>query len=120
MPSFHGSARNDARNLAGFRCMRKPYLPRWREIWAECREKTRHLRLRGDLGAYADGELIGGRRAPMAAHLRCCWVCSGQLQTLLLIKASIRHSPHRAPIPLAEVRIRRYARRLADSRLFRS
>ncbi|UQA97067.1 anti-sigma factor family protein [Streptomyces halobius] len=95
--------------------MRKPYLPRLREIWDECRERARHLRLHGDLGAYADGELSGNRRVRMAAHLACCWICSGRLETLQLIKASIRRSPHRAPVSLAEVRIRQYADRLTHS-----
>lgn len=90
--------------------LRLPRAPGW---WAECREKTRHLRLRGAVGAYADGELTGADRMRMAAHLARCWSCSGTLQTLKLIKASLRRSPGQAPVSLASVRLRRYAVRLA-------
>ncbi|MFP3986564.1 zf-HC2 domain-containing protein [Streptomyces sp. E11-3] len=91
-------------------------MPRPRHVWAECLERVRHLRLRGDLEAYADGELTGARRTRMAAHLDRCWVCSGRLQTLRLVKASIRGHPHRAPASLSRARVDRYARQLADTR----
>jgi anti-sigma factor RsiW len=87
---------------------------RLRQTCAECREKIRHLRLRGSLEAYVDGELTGSRRAEVAAHLACCWTCSGYAETLRLIKHSLRTGPRRAPVPLAEVRLRRFADRLAD------
>lgn len=92
--------------------MRKQRIPGPRQLWAECREKIRHLRLRGDLEAYADGELTGVHRMRVAAHIACCWACSGSLQMLQLIKASLRGSPRRTPASLASVRMRRFAHRL--------
>ncbi|KNE84294.1 MULTISPECIES: anti-sigma factor family protein [Streptomyces] len=92
--------------------MRKRRVPGPGQVWAECREMIRHLLLRGDVEAYADGQLTGARRARVAAHIAGCWVCSGSLQLLRLVKASLRHSPRRTPVPLAAARIRRRARRL--------
>lgn len=83
-----------------------------RPLWAECREKTRHLRLRGDVEAYADGELSDVHRIRMAAHIAGCWACSGSLQLLQLIKTSLQDSPRRTPASLASARMRRYAHRL--------
>ncbi|WP_149824344.1 zf-HC2 domain-containing protein [Streptomyces tailanensis] len=57
-------------------------------FWAECRERLRHLRLRGAVGAYADGQLTGVRRTRVARHVAHCWTCSGELLVLRLIKAS--------------------------------
>lgn len=82
-------------------------------FWAEYREKIRHLRLRGAVGAYADGELNCADRARMATHIACCWSCSGSLETLKLIKASVRGSQKRAPASLASARLHRYAHQLA-------
>ncbi|UGY94608.1 anti-sigma factor family protein [Streptomyces gobiensis] len=81
--------------------------------WAACREKIRHLRLRGDVAAYVDGELTGVHRARVAAHLGRCWSCSGDAESLRLIKTSLRNGPQRAPASLASVRLRRFASRLA-------
>lgn len=85
-------------------------------LWAGCREKVRHLRLRGAVGTYADGELTGRRRARVAAHIARCRPCGGTFRAVRMIKASVRRSPHRAPVPLASRRLRRYAERLADGR----
>jgi hypothetical protein len=74
---------------------------------------VRHLRLRGAVGAYADGQLTGARHTRVAVHVACCWTCSGELLALRLIKASVHGHPHRAPISLAEVRIRRFADHVA-------
>ncbi|MEV0961798.1 MULTISPECIES: zf-HC2 domain-containing protein [unclassified Streptomyces] len=93
--------------------MRKRRAPGPEQMWAECREKLRHLRLRGDVEAYADGELTGARRAEVAAHVARCWACSGSLQLLHLIKASLRRTPRRTPVSLPSVRLRRYAQRIA-------
>ncbi|WP_236244288.1 zf-HC2 domain-containing protein [Streptomyces sp. CC210A] len=92
-------------------------LPRRRTpgIWSECREKLRHVRLRRSVGPYADGELTGAARARVAAHISRCWVCSGTLQTLRLVKSSLRRGPQRAPASLAAARLHRYAHRLAGS-----
>ncbi|MBA2809100.1 MULTISPECIES: anti-sigma factor family protein [Streptomyces] len=66
-------------------------------LWWECREKLRHLRLHGAVGAFADGQLTGVRHTRVAAHVARCWACSGELIALRLMKASIRGHPHRAP-----------------------
>ncbi|MEU9245392.1 zf-HC2 domain-containing protein [Streptomyces sp. NPDC048385] len=86
---------------------------RFREIRAQCREQLRHLRLRGSVGAYVDGELAPARHAELAAHLVRCWACSVQAETLRLVKHSLRGGPLRAPVSLSEIRIRRFAARLA-------
>ncbi|MFH9071371.1 anti-sigma factor family protein [Streptomyces alboflavus] len=93
--------------------MKKLRFPGPRQLWADCCERVRHLRLRGSLEAYADGELTGARRAQLAAHVARCWVCSGSLQTLRLVKASLRTSPRRHPQSLGAVRILRYAEQMA-------
>jgi anti-sigma factor RsiW len=95
--------------------MTKLSAPRPGRLWAECREKLRHLWLRGAVGTYADGQLTGARRARVAAHVASCWACSGELLALRLIKASVRGHPHRAPTSLAEARMRRFADRIAGS-----
>ncbi|MEV4920918.1 zf-HC2 domain-containing protein [Streptomyces tirandamycinicus] len=95
--------------------MRKRRAPGPEQVWAECRERLRHLRLRGDVEAYADGELTGARRAMVAGHIARCWACSGSLQLLQLVKASLRRTPGRAPVSLASARLRRYAGRIADA-----
>ncbi|MEV6055831.1 zf-HC2 domain-containing protein [Streptomyces sp. NPDC052107] len=82
---------------------------------AECRERLRHLRLRGAVGAYADGQLTGARHTRVEAHVARCWACSGELLALRLMKASIRGYPNRAPTSLAEFRIRRLAERIAGT-----
>ncbi|WP_103532730.1 zf-HC2 domain-containing protein [Streptomyces sp. SM11] len=82
-------------------------------VWAECRERIRHVRLRGEVEAYADGELTGAHRMQVAAHVACCWACSGSLQLLRLIRASLRHSPQRTPPSLASARVRRFAQDLS-------
>jgi hypothetical protein len=89
--------------------------PGLRRAWAECREKLRHLRLHGSVEAFVDGQLTGARRARMAAHLACCWACSGYAQTLRLIKASLRRGPNRAPVSLPAIRVHRFADRLLSS-----
>jgi hypothetical protein len=48
----------------------------------------------------------------MGAHLATCFACSGTAETLRLIKHSLRTRPQRAPVDLAEARLRRYADRL--------
>lgn len=70
------------------------------------------MRLRGAVEAYADGELTGVHRMRVAAHIACCWACSGSLQLLHLIKASLQGSPRRTPASLAGVRMRRFAQQL--------
>jgi anti-sigma factor RsiW len=88
-------------------------LGRFPEIRAQCRELVRHLRLRGKVGAYVDGELGPARCAELAAHLVRCWACSGHADTLRLVKHSLVNGPLRAPSSLSEARLRRYAARLS-------
>lgn len=95
--------------------MKKQRFARQGRVWAWCREKVRHLRLRGEVDAYADGQLTGAHRARVAAHIAGCWACSGTLLLLQLIKASLRDSPRRHPAPLASARVRRFAHRLTRS-----
>jgi anti-sigma factor RsiW len=89
---------------------------RLREIRALCREQLRHLRLRGSVGAYVDGELSPARRTELAAHLVRCWACSVHEETLRLVKHSLRGGPLRGPVSLSEVRVRRFAARLTGAR----
>lgn len=78
----------------------------------ECRDRLEHTRLHNRVGAYVDGELTGRQRLRMAAHLAACFACSGTAETLRLIKHSLRTRPQRAPVDLAEARLRRDADRL--------
>ena len=77
-----------------------------------CRQHIRHLRLRGLVGPYVDGELTGSARLAVAAHLAVCWACSGYAETLRLVKHSLSRGPGRAPAELAERRLRGFAERL--------
>ncbi|NUR05208.1 MAG: hypothetical protein HOY79_54515, partial [Streptomyces sp.] len=86
--------------------------PGLRHLCAECRQKVGHMRLRGAVEAYVDGELAGRRRARVAAHVACCFSCSGYVQTLRLVKASLRRGPARAPASLTGARVHRFADRL--------
>lgn len=103
---------NAPRLEPGFRSMRKQRVPRPVQVWAECREKLRHVRLRGEVEAYVDGQLTGAHRTRVAAHVGVCWACSGSLELLQLIKASLRRSPQRTPVSLASARVRRFAHQL--------
>ncbi|GAA4934826.1 anti-sigma factor family protein [Streptomyces coeruleoprunus] len=87
--------------------MTKPRIAGLRRLWAECRKKPRHGRLRGAVEAYADGELTGAHRTRVAAHVAGCRACSGSLQTLRLIKASLRGGPGRMPASSRPWRSRR-------------
>ncbi|MGR8009495.1 anti-sigma factor family protein [Streptomyces hypolithicus] len=85
---------------------------RLHRAWAECREHITHMRLRGSVDAYADGELSAADRARVATHIARCWACNGYVQTLRLVKHSLRNGPKRAPISLAAARMRRFAGQL--------
>jgi anti-sigma factor RsiW len=50
----------------------------------------RHHRLRSLLGAFVDGELDTGAAERIRVHLRSCWWCSGDVQDLRLLKATLR------------------------------
>jgi anti-sigma factor RsiW len=63
--------------------------------------------MRRDLDAYVDGELSRLRVAAVEAHLEDCWGCSGEADTLRLIKRSLRTLAARRPSDLALARLRR-------------
>jgi anti-sigma factor RsiW len=67
-----------------------------------------HRRMRRDLDAYIDGELPRVRVAAIEAHLEDCWGCSGEADTLRLIKRSLRTLAARRPSDLALARLRRW------------
>jgi len=70
-----------------------------------------HHRLRQRLGAFVDGELETGAAERIETHLRSCWSCSGEVQTLRLLKAVLaRRRPTGTSLPA--VRRRRFARAL--------
>lgn len=95
--------------------MRTVSLRRSGQTRVECREALRHLWLRDFVEPYVDGELASVRRARFTVHLTRCWTCSVHVETLQLIKRSLRTGPKRGPTPLAEVRLRRFADRLATT-----
>jgi anti-sigma factor RsiW len=68
-----------------------------RAVIAGCRQQASHLRLRTLVGAYVDGELTGSQRARLAAHLTACWACSGYVETLRMIKQSLRRIDREHP-----------------------
>jgi anti-sigma factor RsiW len=88
---------------------------RLRQIQAECREGIRHLSLRDLVEAYVDDELADDDRTRVAAHIDRCWICSDHACTIRLMKRSLSIGPRRAPVPLAMVRLRRYANGLATA-----
>ncbi len=69
----------------------------------------RHVRLRAHVGAFVDGELSGPRLLAVAAHLRECWACSGDAETLRCVRAALRRHRAQAPAPLALRRLTRFA-----------
>jgi anti-sigma factor RsiW len=85
----------------------------WRQTGAARREAGRHLRLRGLIEPYVDGELTTPQRRTVAAHIARCWTCSTEAETLTLIKHSLRTGPLRAPASLSHHRLRRFALRLS-------
>jgi hypothetical protein len=69
--------------------------------------------MRRAVGAYVDGELdTADATAPVAAHLRECWACSGDAEVTRTIKRSLQK--RRGRDVLATLRLRRFAARLAD------
>lgn len=72
----------------------------------------RHVRLRADVGACVDGELPAPRLLAVAAHLRECWACSGDAETIRCVRAALRRHRTHAPAPLAVHRLTRFARGL--------
>jgi anti-sigma factor RsiW len=70
----------------------------------------RHLRSRSRLEAYLDEELDTHTRTMVARHVRECWFCSGDLQTLRLIRAALRRPI--GPPSLPVLRLHRFAQQI--------
>lgn len=68
-----------------------------------------HRRMRRAVAAYLDGELPFHAIAAVEAHLDECWGCSGDAETLRLMKRSLRRLGERRPTDLAAERLRRWA-----------
>jgi anti-sigma factor RsiW len=73
-----------------------------------------HSRMRRAVDAYVDGELPPARAAAVEAHLTDCWGCSGDAETLRLMKRSLRRLRHRGPSELTLARLRRWAEGLVS------
>jgi anti-sigma factor RsiW len=70
-------------------------------------QTLRHRAVRRDVTAYFDGELDADRTAAVLRHVRGCWGCSGDLETLRMLRAALRR---RAAVPrLDAARLRRFA-----------
>ncbi len=68
-----------------------------------------HRHLRRAVVAYVDGELTRGQAAAVEAHLRDCWGCSGDADTVRLMKRSLQRPAARRPSDRALARLRRWA-----------
>jgi anti-sigma factor RsiW len=68
-----------------------------------------HRRMRRAVDAYIDGELDAVEASAVTAHLDECWGCSGEAETLRLIKRSLRARTVRRPADLALARLRLWA-----------
>ena len=73
-----------------------------------------HRRVRRAVDAYVDGELTRSQAAAVEAHLDECWGCSGEADTLRLMKRSLQRLAARSPSDLARARLRRWAEGLAQ------
>lgn len=69
----------------------------------------RHVRLQADVGAFVDGELSAPRLLAVAAHLRECWVCSGESEAIRCVRAALRRTRSHGPVPLAVRRLTRFS-----------
>jgi anti-sigma factor RsiW len=69
----------------------------------------RHRRLRSKVESYFDGELDERASAQVHRHLHECWFCSGELETLRLVRAALRRRRN-AAVSLPLMRLRRFAR----------
>ena len=68
-----------------------------------------HRRTKRLLSAYADGELDPVASAAVAAHLRECGGCSGDVEVTRTIKRSLRNLGDRDHDTLGTRRLRRFA-----------
>ncbi len=71
-----------------------------------------HRRTKRLLSAYADGELDQAASAAVAAHLRDCWGCSGDVEITRMVKRSLRNLGDRDHDTLGTLRLRRFAAQL--------
>lgn len=70
----------------------------------------RHRRLRREVEAYVDGYVVSPDRAAVVrAHLEQCWDCSGDADTLRLVKAVLRRRGRLQPTSLSAARLRQWA-----------
>jgi anti-sigma factor RsiW len=71
-----------------------------------------HRRMRRTVSAFVDGQLDAIEAAVVAAHVRACWECSGDVEVVRLIKRSLRNLAGRERDALAAARLRRFAGKL--------
>ena len=65
-----------------------------------------HRRIRRKIEAYVDGELRSTRTvADVERHLDACWNCTGEADSLRLVKSSLRTIGGRRPADLSVVRL---------------
>lgn len=69
----------------------------------------KHRRMRRRVEAYVDGQVGPVDAAEVEGHLRDCWGCSADAETLRLVKQSLRHLGDRIPTHLGAARLRRWA-----------
>ncbi len=73
--------------------------------------KWAHRRTKRLVSAYVDGELDQAASAAVAAHLRECWGCSGDVEITRMVKRSLRNlgDRDRGRDALGTLRLRRFA-----------
>ena len=65
-----------------------------------------HRRIRRKIEAYVDGELRSTSGiADVERHLDACWGCTGEADSLRLVKSSLRTIGSRRPADLSVVRL---------------
>ncbi len=74
--------------------------------------KWAHRRTKRLLSAYVDGELDQAASATVAAHLRDCWGCSGDVEIIRMVKRSLRNLGDRDRDALGALRLRRFTTQL--------
>ena len=75
--------------------------------------KWAHRRTKRVLSAYVDGELDQAASGAVAAHLRECWGCSGDVEVTRMVKRSLRKLGDRDHDTLGTLRLRRFAAQLS-------
>lgn len=72
-----------------------------------------HRRIRRRVETWVDGELSSPEARTVRRHLEECAGCSGEVELLERIKASLGRLERRRPPALATARLRRWAEELA-------